>query len=44
MDCWVDDYNNERKAKDWILIEILRKFKEEGISIPYPHLTVKNQD
>jgi small-conductance mechanosensitive channel len=44
LDCWVNDYNNERKAKDWILIEILRKFKEEGISIPYPHLTVKNQD
>jgi len=44
LDCWVDTYNNERKAKDWILIEILRQFSSEGISIPYPHLTVKNEE
>jgi len=44
LDCWVGDYNKERKAKDWILIEILSQFREKGISIPFPHLTVKNQD
>ena len=40
LDCWVEDYNKERKAKDWILIEILDRFKSKGIGIPFPHLTL----
>ena len=43
LDCWVEDYNKERKAKDWILIEILDRFKSKGIGIPFPHLTVKQE-
>lgn len=41
LDCWVDDYNSERKAKDWLLVEILERFKSNNIGIPFPHLTVK---
>ncbi len=44
LDCWVDDYNSERKAKDWLLIEILERFKSNNIGIPYPHLTVKQEE
>lgn len=44
LDCWVDDYNSERKAKDWLLIEILERFKSNNIEIPYPHLTVKQEE
>ncbi len=44
LDCWVVDYNNERKAKDWILIEILKQFKAQGISVPFPHLTIKKEE
>ena len=43
LDCWVEDYNNERKAKDWILIEMLERFKSKDIGIPFPHLTVKQE-
>jgi len=39
----VKDYNQERKAKDWILIEILKQFNEQDISVPFPHLTVKQE-
>lgn len=44
LDCWVKDYNQERKAKDWILIEILNQFKSQGVSVPFPHLTVKKDE
>ncbi len=44
LDCWVDDYNSERKAKDWLLIEMLDRFKSNNIGIPYPHLTVKQDN
>lgn len=44
LDCWVKDYNQERKAKDWILVEILKQFKAQGISVPFPHLTVKKEE
>ena len=44
LDCWVESYNSERRAKDWILIEVLKRFKESGIGIPYPHITVKQDD
>ena len=37
------DYNKERKAKDWLLIEMLDRFKSKGIEIPFPHLTVKKE-
>tara|TARA_Y100000768_G_scaffold331902_1_gene271294 strand:- start:4272 stop:5339 length:1068 start_codon:yes stop_codon:yes gene_type:complete len=43
LDCWVEDYNKERKAKDWLLIEMLHRFKSKGIGIPFPHLTVKKE-
>ena len=43
LDCWVEDYNKERKAKDWILIEMLERFKSKDIEIPFPHLTVKQE-
>ena len=43
LDCWVEDYNKERKAKDWILIEMLERFKSKDIGIPFPHLTVKQE-
>lgn len=44
LDCWVSDYNKERKAKDWILIEILKQFELQGVSVPFPHLTVKREE
>ena len=44
LDCWVDDYNSERKAKDWLLVEILAQFKENNIGIPFPHLTVRQEE
>ena len=44
LDCWVSDYNKERKAKDWILIEILKQFESQGVSVPFPHLTVKREE
>lgn len=43
LDCWVEDYNKERKAKDWILIEMLERFKSKDIGILFPHLTVKQE-
>jgi len=33
---WIVDYGEEFLATDWLLREIDRSFKREGISIPYP--------
>ncbi len=44
LDCWVENYSTERKAKDWILIEILERFKSNNIGIPFPHITVKQEE
>jgi small-conductance mechanosensitive channel len=40
----VDNYNSERKAKDWLLVGILAQFKENNIGIPFPHLTVRQEE
>ncbi len=41
INCWVSDYGDEWVAKDQIQTEILRRFKEEDIEIPYPHMQLK---
>ena len=33
---WLDDYNNERFARDLLLMDIDAAFEREGIQIPYP--------
>lgn len=33
---WIDDYNDEFLATDWLLREVDEAFEREGISIPYP--------
>jgi len=33
---WIDDYNNERFARDLLLMDIDAAFEREGIQIPYP--------
>jgi len=33
---WIDDYNNERFARDLLLMDIDAAFSREGIQIPYP--------
>ena len=33
---WIDDYNDEFLATDWLLREVDEAFEKEGISIPYP--------
>ena len=33
---WIDDYNDEFLATDWLLREVDESFGKEGISIPYP--------
>ena len=33
---WLDDYNNERFARDLLLMDIDAAFEREGIRIPYP--------
>ena len=40
INTYVDNYNNELVVRDQILTAIIRRFKEEGIEIPYPHLKV----
>lgn len=33
---WIDDYNNERFARDLLLMDIDAAFAQEGVRIPYP--------
>jgi len=33
---WINDYNDEFLATDWLLREVDEAFEREGISIPYP--------
>ncbi|RJU91410.1 MAG: hypothetical protein DWC07_01020 [Candidatus Poseidoniales archaeon] len=40
---WIDDYNDEFLATDWLLREVDEAFEKEGISIPYP-IAVELQD
>ena len=40
IDCWISDYNEERKARDWILCEIIKRFNESNIELPYPHIEI----
>lgn len=41
INSWVDDYSDEWLARDQILSKILKRFDEENISIPYPHMQIK---
>lgn len=41
LNCWVKDYGDEWVARDWILTKALRRFGEEDIEIPYPHMQLK---
>ena len=40
IDCWISDYNEERRARDWILCEIIKRFNASNIELPYPHLEI----
>ncbi len=41
VNCWVGDYGDEWVARDQVQTAILRRFKEEDIEIPYPHMQLK---
>ena len=41
INSWVEDYADEWIARDQILSQILKRFDEEEISIPYPHMQIK---
>jgi len=40
LNAWVDDFNNEFIAKDWINTHLFHRFNEEDISIPFPHTRI----
>lgn len=40
LSMWVDDYEDEWLARDWILHKLLTAFEEENIEIPFPHMSV----
>lgn len=41
INCWVEDYGDEWIAKDQLQTEILERFRDENIEIPYPHMQLK---
>lgn len=41
INCWVEDYSDEWVAKDQIQCEILSRFEQENIEIPFPHVQLK---
>ena len=41
LNCWVSDYSDEYVARDYLLSNVLEKFREESIDIPYPHMQIK---
>lgn len=44
IDCWISDYNEERRARDWILCEIINRFRNSNIELPYPHLEISKDN
>ncbi len=41
LNCWVGDYSDEWIARDIIMTNVLNRFDEENIEIPYPHMQIK---
>ena len=41
LNCWVGDYSDEWVARDIIMTNVLNRFDEENIEIPYPHMQIK---
>jgi len=41
LNCWVSDYSDEWIARDIIMTNVLNRFDEENIEIPYPHMQIK---
>lgn len=41
LNCWVGDYSDEWVARDMIMTNVLNRFEEEDIEIPYPHMQIK---
>ena len=40
VNTYVDNYQNEWIVRDQILTGLIRRFQQEGIEIPYPHLKI----
>jgi small-conductance mechanosensitive channel len=40
---WISDVEHKYDAQDWTNREIWKKFKENGVSIPYPHIQLKTE-
>jgi len=44
VNTYVDNYQNEWIVRDQILTGLIRRFQQEGIEIPYPHLKILKED